>query len=184
MFCRSTLLLSFCENPKVHKTQQKWRTSQIPVLRPFHLLLNLMMLEKSLDNDGIKPTKSSLTASKEAVSRTDGKATRQERPCNTVSSLINEQKLMQMPVWKKKATAKVHNSQMLMDQKKKKKTDINERMSSSSTSKDIQNNDVKQVHLSTCKNGKENRHVARPVLVQDCDSRKTGEVERRSYCKR
>ena len=74
-----------------------------------------------MNNDGTKSIESSLTASKEAVSCTDGKATKQERPRNIVSSLINQQKLGQMRERKKQATARVHNSWMLMDQKSKKK---------------------------------------------------------------
>ena len=64
--------------------------------REQRLTNRLSVLEKMLsnhgemvqkNNDGIKSIESSLAASKEAVSRTDGKAMREERPRNTVSSL-------------------------------------------------------------------------------------------------
>ena len=35
---------------------------------------------------------------------------------------------------------------------------------------------MKQVYLSTCESGKENHHVARPVLVRDRDSRKPAKL--------
>ena len=69
--------------------------------REQRLTNRLSVLEKMLsnhgemvqkNNDGIKSIKSSLAASKEAVSRTDGKAMKEERPRDTVSSLTTQQK--------------------------------------------------------------------------------------------
>ena len=126
--------------------------------REQRLTNRLSVLEKMLsnhgemvqkNNDGIKSIESSLAASKEAVSRTDGKAMREERPRNTVSSLTTQQK-----TWAdacKEETSDSESTQLSEAHGSKIKKRKRKLMPSSSSSKDIQHNasNVKQVHSST-----------------------------------
>ena len=128
--------------------------------REQRLTNRLSVLEKMLsnhgemvqkNNDGIKSIESSLAASKEAVSRTDGKAMREERPRNTVSSLTTT---TQQKTWAdacKEETSDSESTQLSEAHGSKIKKRKRKLMPSSSTSKDIQHNasNVKQVHSST-----------------------------------
>ena len=128
--------------------------------REQRLTNRLSVLEKMLsnhgemvqkNNDGIKSIESSLAASKEAVSRTDGKAMREERPRNTVSSLTTT---TQQKTWAdacKEETSDSESTQLSEAHGSKIKKRKRKLMPPSSTSKDIQHNasNVKQVHSST-----------------------------------
>ena len=86
-----------------------------------------------------------------AVSRTDGKATREERPRNTVSSLTTT---TQQKMWAdacKEETSDSESTQLSEAHGSKIKKRKRKLMPSHSTSKDIQHNasNVKQVHSST-----------------------------------